>query len=423
MLDLLLKNCTLFDQTAAGQKMDVAVHQGHVTQIADSITEPARRLLDLDGRLLVPGFVESHMHLDLALMNDDVQEPGRDHFFTSPTELNAAMLNRRRTFTRASIAERAGRALDLATRHGITALRAQCHVDPEVGLTHLEGLLDAREKYQSRIDLQIVTFPQLGLADRPDIQDLMRAAFKSGADVMGCASNLDPVAQDAEGIRRHIDTAFDLAMQAGVDLDAHADLGLPRRVGLEDLEVVHLARRTIANGYQGRVAAGHVCALDSADPQTAIAAIDLIREAQISVISQPDMYRLGRADQQGVRRGLTRVRQLLQAGVNVTFASNNVRDAYRPLGNLNLLEEGLILSYGAFMDAREDLQTLLRMCTFNAAKALRLPNYGIYPGSQADLVVLNANCASEAIARQAEKLYIFKNGALIAANWQKSELY
>jgi cytosine deaminase len=117
------------------------------------------------------------------------------------------------------------------------------------------------------------------------------------------------------------------------------------------------------------------------------------------------------------------VRQLLQAGVNVTFASNNVRDAYRPLGNLNLLEEGLILSYGAFMDAREDLETLLRMCTFNAAKALRLPNYGIYPGSQADLVVLNANCASEAIARQAEKLYIFKNGALIAANWQKSELY
>ena len=240
---------------------------------------------------------------------------------------------------------------------------------------------------------------------------------------MGGASNLDSDTRGKVDFKRHLDTAFKLALELDVDLDIHADLGLPDKVELADLEVVHIARRTIEYGYQGRVTVGHVCALDSALPEVAEQAIELMKEADLSVVSQPDLYRLGRGDTHHVRRGLTRVKQLLAARVNVTYASNNVRDAYRPLGNFDLLEEGLILAYGAHMDTVEELATLVRMSTYHGAKALQLQNYGLQKGCRADLVVLDAPSASAAVAGQAEKLYVFKAGRLMAANRLDSQLF
>jgi cytosine deaminase len=364
---------------------------------------------------LIPGFVESHLHLDIALM-DSWEVPGRQAPFRNPGEISPVLERRRRSFTRQEIEQRAGRALELAVRHGVTALRAQCHVDLEVGLKHLEALLAVKQRYADFIDLQIVAFPQQGLLRQPGTLDLFRQAFRLGADVMGGASNLDATAGGEVDFKQHLDAALQLAQEFNVDLDVHADLSIPSKVELEQLEIVHLARQVIEHGYQGRVVAGHLCALDSALPEVAEQAIALIRQAQISVVSQPDLYRLGREDTQHVRRGLTRVKELLAAGVNVTLASNNVRDAYRPLGNFNLLEEALILSYGAHMDTVGQLNTLVKMCTENAAQALRLKNYGLQSGCAADLVVLEASSPSAAIAGQAEKRFVFKRGRLVAAN-------
>lgn len=131
--------------------------------------------------------------------------------------------------------------------------------------------------------------------------------------------------------------------------------------------------------------------------------IELLNEARISVISQPDMYRLARQDDVHVRRGLTRVKELLDGGVNVTLASNNVRDVLRPVGNFNLLEEALILSYGAHMDSIDQLDTLMRMATYGGAKAIGLEDYGLQPGCKADMVVLDAPTLSAAIVGQVEK--------------------
>jgi cytosine deaminase len=417
MIDVLLCNASVQDGTGV---QDFAVDQGKLVARGVKLDYPAALKIDLQGRLLIPGFVESHVHLDIALMND-WDHPGRPKPFRSPAELNQAVEQRRKSFTCQDIEQRAGRAVELASRHGVTAMRAQCHIDPEVGLHHLEALVAVREKYRDRITLQIVAFPQQGLFSRPGSLDLFIDAFRRGANVMGCASNLER----GQGVsfREHIDAALDLAMEIDVDLDLHADLGIPPVVGLEDLEVVHTARRVIERGYQGRVTAGHVCALDSAPPEVAEEAIALIQEAQISVISQPDMYRLGREDTWHVRRGLTRVRQLLAAGVNVAYASNNVRDAYRPMGNFDLLEEGEILAYGAHMDSVEELETLLKMCTYNAARLMRLDGYGLQPGCQADLVVLDAASPSAAVVGQAEKLYVFKSGRLVAQNRRTSQLF
>ena len=419
MIDLLIKNGIL----SGGRKnVDLAIDHGLIVDRGPGLNDHAGQILDAQGCLIVPGFVESHVHLDIALMNQG-EQAGRPASFSAPVELNQAMEARRELFTGEDIERRASQALEMASRHGITSLRAQCHVDRRIGLKHLEALLKVREQWKNRVDVQIVAFPQQGLLDQPDTQDLFREAFKLGADVMGCGSNLDPRASTPGDIKRHIDLAFALAMEMKVDLDVHADLGLPDQVEWDDLEVVYIARRTLDTGYQKRVTVGHVCALDSTDPQGAERTMEWIHKAQLNVISQPDMYRLGRSDRRSVRRGLTRVKQMAAAGINIAFASNNVRDAFRPLGNFDLLEEGLILAYGAHMDSIAELDTLMRMCTENAARALRLGQYGLEIGDRADLVVLDAVSPSAALAGQVEKLYVVKNGKLVVANQRKTEFY
>ena len=415
MVDLILRNATLFDGSSG---VDIAVDQGKIVDRGSHLKYLPSQEIDLETRLVIPGFVESHIHLDIALMNS-WERPGRQEPFQLMSDLNAALEKRRITFTQEEIEQRASTALKMASRHGVTAMRAQCHVDPEVGLRHLRALLNVKDQYQDLVTLQIVAFPQQGLLQIPDTLDLFREAFKLGADIMGCASNLDADVS----FQRHIDAAFEISIEMDVDLDIHADLSIPGHVELDELESVYAARKALENGYHGRVTAGHVCALDSALPDVARQAIQLMAEAQMNVVSQPDLYRLGREDTHHVRRGLTRVKELLAAGINVTYASNNVRDVLRPMGNFDLLEEGLILAYGAHMDTEEQLSTLLEMSTLNASTMLNLQNYGLEPGCFADLVVLNAPSPAAAIISQAEKLYVFKFGKLVATTKVVSDTF
>ncbi|MFV9675696.1 MAG: amidohydrolase family protein, partial [Anaerolineales bacterium] len=188
MVDLLLKNANVLDESA---HVDLAIQDGKISARGENLTpDGARQVIDLDGRLVLPGFVDPHVHLDIALMNA-WHEPGRPEPYLSHYGLNDSMERRRREFTSEGIERRAGAALELASSHGVTAMRAQCHIDPEVGLKHLEALLDVKEKYVDRVTLQIVGFPQQGLTRCPEAQDLFREAFRLGLDVMGGASNLD----------------------------------------------------------------------------------------------------------------------------------------------------------------------------------------------------------------------------------------
>jgi cytosine/creatinine deaminase len=420
MVDTVLKNAQVFGETTL---MDIAIEDGNIVGRGANLDHVSGQVIDLNGRVVIPGFVDPHVHLDIALMNS-WKVPGRMEPYLSHYGLNESLERRRKLFTAEDIQQRASAALELASRHGVTAMRAQCHVDLTVGLKHVEALLAVKEKYADRVALQIVTFPQQGLVNNEKNQDLFREAFRIGADVMGCAANLDRYdSGEGVGFPAHIDAALDLAMELDVDLDIHADLGIPQQVALDELEAVYAAHKAIERGYQGRVTAGHVCALGSATPEVAEQAIQILHEAQISVVSQPDLYRLGRDDTRSVRRGMTRVKELLAAGVNVTYASNNVRDALRPVGNFNPLEEALILSYAVHMDTIEELNKLLEMGTYNGAKALGLENYGLEVGCKADLVVLDAYSPSAAIVEQAEKNFVFKAGILMASSRVISEMY
>jgi cytosine/creatinine deaminase len=420
MVDTVLKNVQVFGETTL---TDLAIEDGYIVERGAKLDHVSGQEIDVNGRVVVPGFVDPHVHLDIALMNP-WKTPGRQQPFRTFQLVGETLDKLRRGFTGEDIQQRASAALELASRHGITALRAQCHVDNTVGLKHLEALLKVKEQYADRVTVQIVVYPEQGLLGDASVIDHFREAFHIGADVMGCSADLDcDDSGQMRDFRKHIDAALNLAMEFDVDLDMHADLAIPDSIELDEFEVVYAAKRVMEVGYQGRVTAGHICALGSASPDVAQQVIGLIKEARISVISQPDMYRLGREDKQHVRRGLTRVKELLNAGVNVTFASNNVRDTLRPMGNFNPLEEALILAYGAHMDTVEELNTLLAMSTYNGAKAMGLKNYGLDVGCQADLVVLDAFSPSAAIVGLVEKNFVFKAGRLMASSRVVSETY
>lgn len=406
MIDFLIKNARTLKHD---DPVDFAIDKGKIVTRGHNLDMPSSQELDVEQRLVIPGFIDPHVHLDIALMNSR-ENPGRQYRMTDPREANREIERRRKNFTSEGIIQRAMSALELASRHGVTAVRAQCHIDTEVGLKHLKALNEVKQAYAGRVRVQIVAFPQQGLFRNPGTEDLFRKALESGVDIVGGAPNHD------DDVKAHIDLGLALAMEYDVDFDIHADLGLAREVDLEDLETVYLAKRVIENGYERRVTVGHACTLGSAPPRVAEEAIKLIKEAELSIISQPDLYRLGRKDTHNVRRGLTRVLDLLDAGVNVTYASNNIRDGYRPMGNFDPLEEALILSYGAHMDTVEDYTTLLTMSTYNGAQALGLKNYGLEKGCDADFVVLDAPSPSAAVIGQVEKRYVFKSGKLMAEN-------
>ena len=416
MIDLLIKNIRL-DQS--NKIRDIAVKNSIIHKIGHNIQDQSDQIIDGRNRLAWPAFVESHLHLDISLCNNETI-PGRTEPYLSHYGLNDNLEKRRQQFTTEDIIKRATEAVFRAARHGITAIRAQCHIDRSIGLKHLEALVDVKQACSHLVDIQIVAFPQQGLINHPDNRPLFRKALQSGIDVMGAAPNLDRNDNGDIDFRAHIDLALDLALEAGVDLDVHADLGLTHPRSVNDLEVVHLARKVIEHHYQGRVAAGHVSALGSTDPEIAKQAIDFIAEAGLHIVSQPDLYRLGRDDKVDVRRGLTRIKELLAAGVNIAYASNNVRDCLRPMGNFDLIEEGLVLAHGAHMDTVEELETILKMSTYNPARILGLKNYGLSEGSTADINILDCYSPSEAIIGQAEKRYVIRKGTIIAENHRSS---
>lgn len=374
MTDLLVTNALLH---ADGAPVDIAVTGDRITAVTPAAQEPTAsaapsgvRVVPAAGHLVVPGFVDPHIHLDVAL-SGNVERPGRPASFTDVRTLNAAVEERRRGFDHEDIVARVIATARMAVEHGTTVLRTQCHLDTEVGTRHLDAVLDARERLGDLVTMQVVAFPQQGFHRNPGTVELFRAALAAHEDlIVGGAPNFDP----GVAPRTHIDTAFELAAEFDRDLDFHADMALTPAPGdpapgLDDLETVYIARRALEDGRQGRVAVGHAATLSCAEPGVAVEAISLVVEAGVSIISQPDLFRLGRGDARDARRGLTRVKELLAGGATVAFSSNNIRDAFRPVGSCDMLQEALILSYGAHLDSVAELDELLQMCTAHAARA------------------------------------------------------
>jgi cytosine deaminase len=393
----------------AGQQQDIAIQHGRIRHIATRIDTPAQATLDITGKLVLPGFVESHIHPDKAFVAD--RAPGLHSGGPTPQVLLAEL---KKTFTVDDVYQRARRALAFAVRHGCTAMRAHVEIDPFVALRGVEAMQRVQQEFADVLDLQLVAFAQEGIFHDDTTQGMLREALQMGLPVLGGCPYMD---QDQ---RRHIDWFFDTAAACNVRLDFHADSSDDPGM----LTCDYIAEQTIAHGMQGRVTLGHLCTLDVLEPAHRTRVIDTLCQAGIHAISLPatELHVKGRADVKRMWRGVTRIGELRAAGVNISISTNNIVNPFTPYGHPDLLRQALIAAMVTHLGNLDQLAWLLELITINPARALGLQDYGLTAGCCADLVVLDAASPAQAITEQAEKLWVLKAGRVVVRNTRTTEM-
>ena len=379
--------------------MDLGTLDGRITEIGSLTGHPAHRAVDCGGRVLTPGLVDAHIHLDKALLSS--LAPSIEGTVEEALRVTARA---KRGFTVEDIAARARRVLDQAVRAGTTAMRSHVEIDPIVGLKGLEALTELKREYAPAIDLQLCAFAQEGILRSPGTEALLERALRKGADLIGgCPYNdTDAHAQ--------IDIVFRLAREFDVDVDFHIDFFDEP----EHMDVLYVAEQTVRFGWQGRIAVGHASELAALAPEELDRAAVILRDAGIGVIVLPatDLYLMGRRDVRHVRRGIAPAKRLLAAGVRVAAATNNILNAFTPMGTGDLALMGYLMTAAAHMGTEQDVADILAMLTEHPARILRLADYGLYVGARADLVLWETERAAEVVTTMAPRRLVVKAGRL-----------
>ncbi len=379
--------------------VDIAVHEGRIVAIGTH--DPAARhtgsLIDVGGRVVTPGLVEAHIHLDKAFLSERISAPA-----TSTREAIRLVGEVKRGFTVDDIGARARRVLDLAVAAGTTTMRAHVEVDPIVGLAGMEAMLALKAEYAPALELQLCAFAQEGIIQAPGTEALLRRALQMGAEVVGgCPYNdTDPLA--------HIEIVFRLALAFNADVDFHVDFFDEP----DHLHVRAIIERTLATRWQDRVAVGHLTELAALPFVQQDEIIAGLRDAGIGVICLPatDLYLMGRVDDVSPRRGLTPVRRLLAAGVPVALASNNIRNPFTTVGTADLSHMAFLAAVAAHMGTPADLRQLVDAVTTHPARILRLRDYGLASGAHADLVVWDCERVEEVVAALPPRTLVMRRG-------------
>jgi len=400
------------------EPVQIVIEDERILTITPKMTSGSSGDIDAQGRLVLPGLINIHAHLDKSGLA--VQIPNKSG---SITEARQKVLEAKSKISREEIFERAKRTALMAVQDGVTAIRTHVDVDPSIGLKGIEALVQLRNETKRILDLQIVAFPQEGITEAPGTFDLMYKALKLGADIVGGHLSI------AKDYREHTERVFELATQFNREIDIHVDYDIDRNYqktsrhedGIEypdELGVVSMAEETIHRGFGGRAIASHLCGLDSLPHELAQKVIDLIVRSKVAVVALPpnNLYMHGRSDLSRVRRGVTKVRALREAGVPVAFGTDNIRDPFNPLGNSNMIQNATLTAYACHMASTEDFMKTIDMCTYEAARLMKLPDYGLQSGCYADITILDAPSIDEALATQAIATHVFKRGRLVATN-------
>jgi len=413
MVDLLLTNAHIADDQ---EPTNIGITGRLISSVGEVPREQAEAVIDCKGDVVIPGLIESHLHLDKALL--DRLRPNLlgtlDAAISITGELKAG-------FTHENVGRRARQVLEMAIQNGTTFIRAHPDVDPVVGVLGVEVMLEIRDEFKSLVEMQIVAFPQEGILKAPGTAELMREALRQGADVVGgCPYN----EVDLDASQAHVDEVFDIAEEFGLPVDMHADF----TNGTEDPRYTlagYIADVTIQRGYQGRVALGHMTTLSAMESPGREAVFDRLAEAGITIVPLPatDMHLGGRGDRTNIRRGIAPVIELLQHGVNVCYSTNNVRNAFTPYGKADLLEMGLFLAQTCHLSGPSAMKTILDMATYNAARNVGIADrYGLEVGRQADLVVLGTQCVADVLLDHPADRLVIKFGRVVARSTTTSEL-
>jgi cytosine deaminase len=392
--DLILRNARIAGDER--KRVDIGIRDGRFAAIeakleADGPSE------DLGGRVAVPGFIETHIHLDKSCLL------GRCECHKGTLEeAVAAVAAAKKAFTEQDVAERASRTLEKALVQGTQRMRTHVEVDPRIGLTSFRALRRLKQSYAWAIDIELCVFPQEGLLDDPGCEDVMVQALEEGADVVGGAPYMD---KDSHG---QIARIFALARRFDVDIDFHLDFGLDPA----HLDLVEVCRLTEQTGWGGRVAIGHVTKL-SAVPASQLAEMGRRLAGAgvaLTVLPSTDLFLTGRDHDHNVPRGVTLAHRLMEMGVTCSLSTNNVLNPFTPFGDCSLVRIANLYANVAQVGTPAGMSACLDMVTSSSARLLNLDDYGIVVGHPADLVVLDAPDAPSAVAEIAQPLFALKRG-------------
>jgi cytosine/creatinine deaminase len=402
MLDLIIKNANLVDGRTG---VDIAIEDERIAAIGIGIAAEARDRIDATGNLVSPPFVDSHFHLDAAL------SLGRPRFNETGTLLEGIALwsEAKALITAEDIEARALALCRWSIANGTLALRS--HVDVcDDSLLAVEALLGVRDKMKPYLDLQFVAFPQDGYLRSPSARDNLRRALDLGVDVVGGIPHFKRTTADGTS---SIAELCRIAADRGLRVDMHCD----ESDDPQSRHIETLTAETKRLGLEGRVAGSHLTSMHSMDNYYVSKLIPLMAEARIHAIANPliNITLQGRHDTYPKRRGMTRVKELLAAGVNTAFGHDCVMDPWYSLGRHDMLEVAFMGLHVGQMTGRKEMRAIYDAITVNGAAALGLEDYGLAEGKPADLVVLQASDPIEALRLQATRLFVIRRGKIIAS--------
>ncbi|WP_449370589.1 amidohydrolase family protein [Thiomonas sp.] len=401
MLDLLLRHCTLPDGRSG---MDLGVESGRIVALQPGLQAQAAQEIDCAGQLLSPPFVDAHFHMDSTLSY------GQPRVNQSGTLLEGIALwgELKPTLTQDALVERALAYCDWAVAKGLLAIRS--HVDVcDDRLLAVEALLHVREQVKPYLDLQLVAFPQDGLLRSANALRNLQRALDLGVDVVGGIPHFERTAeQGAQSVR----LLCELAAERGLRVDLHCD----ESDDPHSRHIESLAFHTHRLGLQGRVAGSHLTSLHSMDNYYASKLLPLMAESGVAAIANPliNITLQGRHDTYPKRRGMTRVPELLAAGVPVAFGQDCVMDPWYFGGSGDLLEVAHMGLHVAQMTGQAAMRQCFDAVTTTPARLLGLEGYGLEVGCRADLVLLQAGDAVEAIRLRATRLRVIRGGRIVA---------
>jgi cytosine deaminase len=390
MSDLLIRGTRRW---GADGVVDVQLRDGLIAAVGGTLpAAPGVDIIDATGCLMLPGLVDAHAHLDKTLWGT----PWHPH--QAGPLLWDKISNERQVLAQLNLspALQSARILRHMLACGTTHCRTHVDIGPDIGLKHFHGMLAMRETHRDWMDLQVVAFPQTGVIIRPGTLDLLEQAVREGAEVLG---GLDPMGIDHDP-KGQLDGLFAIAGRHGCELDIHLhDAGA---LGAATFEMI--AERTRALGLKGKVAVSHAFCLGQVEPARLEQLVTLLLDNDIAIMSHapsgPTLF--------------PPLKLLHERGVRLFTGSDGVRDTWGPLNNGDLLERAYLIAYRSGFRHDADIDLALRMATFGGAQVMGLKGYGLQVGDAADLLLVEAETAAEAVCFHPARRWVIKRGRVVA---------
>jgi cytosine deaminase len=394
-MDLIVRNARIL---RAGElvNLDIAVEGGKIAALGHALAADGPEL-NAEGCLVVPGFIETHIHLDKTCILDRCRiEEGT--VAEAVRETAAA----KRGFTVEDVYNRGKQTLERCIKHGTMRMRTHVELDPGIGLIGLEGVEQLVRDYAWAIDVEICVFPQEGMINYPGTEQLLIEGLRRGARTIGAVPYFDT------DPRQQIDRIFEIAREFDAEIDMHLDLAETT----QNMQIEYVCQKTEEFGRGGRVAVGHATQMSLLPSQRFGEIAKRLANAGVAVTILPstDLHLMGRSHDHAVPRGVVQAEPLRKAGVTCSISTNNILNPFTPYGDGSLIRMANLYANVCHVARPADLAGCLDMITGSAAKLMRLNDYGIMAGAPADLVCLDTTSPSDAVATLAQPLWGFKHG-------------